>query len=297
MFYNIPSNKDEGLFIFPGNQTSVETEWLAWSIPASAKFISMIAIGAGGNGGLGRAIANGTGKGGGGGGASGAISKAVFRAHILPSVLYLNISTTFTTIAVEPNNSGTIYTEILFAKAGGVGGSSTGTAGGAGGTAPLAATDISLGPPPFFGSALFYQCVAGVNGGAGGAAGAAGTNATFMLANSFGLTGGAGGGGTAATPGYFSGGSITSTSDYFPSVAAGASNSLGKGGDGANGVWFWKPHLLGIGGGGGGAGLTLPGKGGNGGFGCGGGGGGSCVTADANAFGLGGPGLIIMKCW
>lgn len=297
MFYNIPSNRDDGLFIFPGSFTSGTNEWKAWTIPASANYISMIAIGAGGRGGLGRAIANGTGKGGGGGGSSGAISKAIFATKFLPSVLYLNISTTDTTIAVEPNNNNSLYVKILFAKAGGNGGNSTGTAGGAGGTAPLAATDISLGPPPFIGSAIMYQCVAGVAGAAGGAAGIAGTNATFMLSNSFGLTGGAGGGGTAVTPGYTAGGGVVSNNEWFPSIAGGTSNASGRGNRGGDGNWFWKPHLAGQGGGGGGAGSTLPGIGGNGSFGCGGGGGGSCVTADADAGGLGGPGLIIMKCF
>jgi hypothetical protein len=293
MFYNIPSNRDDGLFIFPGSLTSGTNEWKAWTIPSSANYISMIAIGPGGNGGLGRAVANGTTKGGGGGGASGAISKAIYTTKFLPSVIYYNLSTTETTISAEPSSTNSLYVKLLFALAGGTGGTSTGATSGVGGTAPVAATDASVGPPPFLGSALSYHALAGVAGVAGS------TSVTsFLLAGAIGITGGAGGAATTATPVFGTGGSITNNSiDYFPSVAGGTGNSGGKGNDGANGYWFWKPHLCGMGGGGGGAGNGLPGKGGNGGFGCGGGGGGSCVTADANAFGLGGPGLIIIKCW
>jgi hypothetical protein len=297
MFFNIPNNRDDNLFIFPGSRSSGTNEWKAWTIPSSANYISMIAIGPGGNGGLGRAIANGTGKGGGGGGASGAVSKVVYATKFLPSVIYYNLSTTETTISVEPSSTNSLYVKLLFALAGGAGGTATGTTGGAAGTAPVAATDVSVGPPPFLGSALLYSCIAGQAGAAGGAAGVAGTNIVILNPTTTIVTGGAGGGGTAVTPGYTAGGSVTSGFGYFPTIDGGALNAAGKGGDGAEGTWLWNPHPMGLGGAGGGAGSTLPGVGGDGGFGCGGGGGGSCVTADANAFGIGGPGLIIIKCW
>lgn len=297
MFFNIANNRDNGLYIFPGTKTSGTNEWQSWTIPSSATYISMVAIGAGGDGGLGRAAASGTGKGGGGGGGSGGISKAIFRARVLPSTMFFNLTSTETTIALEPNTNNSLYWKILFALAGGAGGASTSTTGGTAGAAAVTATDITVGPPPFLASALTYHTVGGLAGGAGGAAGVAGTNVAFMGSGSYCLHGGAGGGGTSTTPTYFAGGSIASTADYFTGVSAGTLNAAGKGGDGGNGAWYWKPHLLGVGGGGGGAGSTLPGIGGNGAYGCGGGGGGSCVTANADAGGKGGPGLIIIKCF
>lgn len=293
MFYNIPSNKDEGLFIFPGTRSSGTNEWRSWTIPSSAEYISMIVIGPGGNGGLGRAAANGVAKGGGGGGGSGGITKAIFRTRTLPSTLFLNFSTSETTISVEPSSTNSLYSKIIFALGGGNGGTATGTADAAGGTAAVSATNITVGPPPFLASALGYHALAGVAGAAGST-----SITSFMLAGAIGITGGCGGSATAATPTFGTGGSITNNSiEYFPSVAGGTGNASGKGNDGGHGYWFWKPHLCGMGGGGGGAGNGLPGIGGNGGYGCGGGGGGSCVTADPNAGGQGGPGLIILKCF
>jgi len=295
MFLNIPSNRDNGLFIFPGTKTAGTNEWQSWTIPSSASYISMIAIGAGGNGGLGRNALSGTGKGGGGGGGSGGISKAIFKASVLPSTLYFNLTSSETTISLEPNSGNSLFVKILYALAGGNGGSSTTTAGGTAGTA---ATNASASPAPFLASALAYHTVGGMAGAAGGAAGATGTSVQFMPSASYGLHGGAGGGGTSTTPTFFAGGSCASTADYLIGVTAGApSGATGNGSDGGHGAWYWKPHLVGLGGGGGGAGQSSPGSGGNGAYGCGGGGGGSNGLANPNAGGIGGPGLIIIKCF
>lgn len=298
MFYNIPSNKDDGLYIFPGTKgVTSNNEHQSWTVPSSASYISMTVIGPGGRGGLGRAVASVTTKGGGGGGGSGGITSAVFRTKHLPSVLFFNFATSITTISVEPDNSAnTYFSRILYALGGGVGGDSTGATTGTGGTAASAAWSIfGQFDPPWKHFALTYNAFGGSAGG-----GAAGSDPSFMPAGSYILHGGAAGGATTATPVYGSGGSTTPSAalvTHFPTVSGGAGNSTGTGGNGGDGVWFWKPHLLGIGGGGGGAGNVSPGKGGDGAFGCGGGGGGSCWTADPLAYGLGGPGLIIIKCF
>lgn len=296
MFYNIPSNRDEGQFIFTGTKASVfsnENEWMAWTVPSSASYISMTIIGPGGAGGTGRAAAVGTAKGGGGGGGSGGITNAVYRTKFLPSVLFFNFGTLRTMVSVAPDNSANTYmTRIAYANGGNDGTNATGTTNGAGGAGALSNT--LTGIPPFSSLALSYSHFGGQAGG--------GTTSDppFMLALSYILHGGAAGGSTTTTPAYGNGGSINPSTylvDYFPNITGGTGNSGGAGGNGANGTWFWKPHLLGLGGGGGGAGSTTPGKGGNGGYGCGGGGGGSCVTADPTSGGQGGPGLIIIKCW
>ena len=293
MFYNIPNNRDDNLFIFPGNSTtSASAEYIAGTIPSSASYISMIVIGPGGNGGLGRADVIGTTKGGGGGGGSGGISKAIFRTRVLPSTLHLSFESNRTTISLEPVDTNPANVRIIYANGGGTGATATGTAVAAGGTGASVASSVGTGLPPFIAHALSYSVFGGQAGG-----GSAGISPGFMLSGTYCLHGGAAGGSTTITPAYGNGGNIVSSVDFFPSVAVGTGSGSGKGGDGANGTWFWKPYLLGLGGGGGGAGSTLPGRGGDGAYGCGGGGGGSCVTSDPEAYGRGGPGLIILKCF
>jgi hypothetical protein len=288
MFSNIPSNRDDNLFIFPGNR-SAAGEWKAWTVPPSASYVSILAIGPGGDGGLGFAAAVGAQKGGSGGGGSGGISRAIFRARTLPETIYLDLSTSETTISVEPTTS--LYYKLLFALAGGAGGTATSGTSAAGGVGAVNATDASVGPPPLLSSAVTYNTIGGVAGSSGGLA------LNFFTIGTMIVMGGTGGGSTLSTPSYGGGGSIASSFDSFPGIAGGLPNSGGTGFDGNDGVWYWKPHIVGMGGTGGGAGSAGPGRGGNGAFGCGGGGAGSCVTQNTDAYGRGGPGLIIIKCF
>jgi hypothetical protein len=268
--FNIPGQQDNVKIFYASSGSNY---WQTWQKPRGCKFIWMMAIG-GGNGGAGMstsAIAEVN------GGGSGAITRALFPANVLPDILY-----------VQPGVGGT-------GGASGAGSSNNGNIGGRSYVSIVASSSDNMN----------IVCVSGTTPAAyNSAEGAASpSNANLLSLGTYTSTAGqAGPTGADVTP--FS---ITLT-------CAGASNNVGNlagrgiatsflnptisggtigGGNGNSGYWSWKP-MFGIGGtSGGGNNAGTGGRGGDGGYGCGGGTGGYGSVA-GGAGGNGGNGLVII---
>lgn len=296
-YQNLPSNAQVDWFMQPTAGNEVHT----WTKPAGCNFVYMIAVGAGGGGGAGRSKASGSVGGGGAGGASGAITRLIVPAFLIPDTLYLNIgvgkpgtiilqapvASNPTIISAYRVSSVTEY--ILYANGGN---------GGGGGAAGGSATG-PVGPTPSItnntlGTIGIWKGEIGVSGsnGSNSTTGGVGPSNTF---NYF-LTGGAGGGAALSTD--FAGGNITSAYKQVSGVnvvnggpaIANAVAGQNNGGDG----FFTPKRFASYGGAGGGASANgVGGNGGNGGPGCGGGGGGSGITGGAGGRGGDGFALII----
>ena len=308
--FNIPNN-DSNVDIFTNNSTGT-TAWQTWTKPKNAKFIHILAIGAGGGGGAGWAALLNSGGGGGGGGA-GAVVSGFYPANALPNTLYIQVGTGGLggrTIRGENGNSGTATfvsisagsaaTErILVANPGTLGGGGSGSiAGFAGGGAGIV-TDNTLGK-------------LGVNSYYAGAGGSSGGNVTPTPGSSITIghivTGGAGGGGLSVSSNGANGGNITGAG-IIPTIS-GSPTIAGFVADAGSGYSSLpsinssiKIPMFFTGGGGGGANSSSStGKGGDGGygaFGCGGGGGGSSNAGNTThgAGGNGGHGLVMITSW
>lgn len=281
---HIPSQQQQNYtFYATGN-------WQTWNKPRNAKFIEIFCLGAGGGGSHTTAAAGAAS--GGGGGASGGIVRGIVPAFMLPDTLYILVgkggigpSTTNTAggsggisyVGIQPSTSD----QLLVCK------SSSTVAGGAsnsgtGGTAPTIAGLTTFA----FANLGIFTAIAGVSGVAGGANTGAAGNSQNALGISL-VTGGAGGGGKTASV-FGIGGRINPATAVLTSTVLGG---LSAGQDGENGYGTLQP-FCGTGGSGG-AGITAGqgGRGGNGFYGCGGGGvGGSSVVSKA---GDGGDGLVI----
>lgn len=282
---HIPSQQQQTFtFYATGN-------WQTWTKPRNAKFIEIFCLGGGGGGS--HTIATVASQGGGGGGASGGIVRGIIPAFLLPDTLYILVgkggigpSTTNTAggsggisyIGLQPSTS----EQTLICK------SSTTVAGGASnagaaGTAPT----VSVVALSAFGNLGLFTAIAGVSGVAGGANTGAAGNSQNALGTSL-VTGGAGGGGKTASV-FGIGGRINPATAVLTSTVLGG---LSAGQDGDNGYGTLQP-FCGTGGSGG-AGITAGqgGRGGNGFYGCGGGGiGAGSVVSKA---GDGGDGLVII---
>ena len=283
--FNIPSsNQSTFTFYSTGN-------WQTWNKPRGAKMLEIFCLGAGGGGSHTTAIAGNVV--GGGGGASGGIVKGLIPAFLLPDTLYILVGRG----GVGPSTSNTaggsggisyigtqpsILDRTLVCKS-----SSTvaggGTAAGGAATAPTIAGVTTF---PLANLGLF-TAIAGVAGVAGGAnTGAAGNSQNALGTNL--VTGGAGGGGKTASVfgigGRINGASVVLTSTVLGGITAGQNGNDGYG--------TLQP-FCGTGGGGGASVTTgTGGRGGDGWYGCGGGGaGGGTVATKA---GDGGNGLVII---
>lgn len=277
------------------------SEWQAWDKPPSARFVSLICIGAGAGGGGGGSITSGGGDGGGGGG-SGAIATLWIDAELLPDRLYIKVnpggaggagnsgggvtgsSGGQVVIGAYPNTAVTgLILSASHTNAGGGGGAVVGN-----GTAGAAATVSTVGTDQSWASGGIFIAIAG----SAGATGNAGLN---YPGNGLVLVSGGAGGGSAGS----GGGSIIGQGLLlaFPTlVPGGTSGGAGAGGIALSKCDYGLMYTGGAGGGSVGASGT-GGNGGNGSFGCGGGGGGgagSSATAPGNG-GNGGNGLVIIK--
>ena len=85
--FNIPNN-DSNVDIFTNNGGT--SSWQTWVKPKNAKFIHILAIGAGGGGGAGWSASLNSGGGGGGGGAGGVVS-GFYPANVLPNTLFIQV--------------------------------------------------------------------------------------------------------------------------------------------------------------------------------------------------------------
>jgi len=296
---HIPNNINHQVFYSAGSNA-----WQTWIKPRNAKLVSIVAIGGAGGGGGNRT----GGLRGGGGGGSGAITKLIIPANLLPDTLFLSVGrggpqSGNTTLDAPGSNGGISYIcitpEVVSGSVviqsgnveaqGGGAGAGVGTAlGGAGETAftynPITAASV------FYCALGIFQSTPGVRGGDGSTALA--SNITALSASI--LTGGAGGSGNSGASA--AGASITGAG-LVPTIPGGTSG----GGSGSAGYQTYMPNdlvsqrvpFLATGGAGGSSDSTSfnGGRGGNGAIGCGGGGGGAGTSAGGFG-GRGGDGVI-----
>lgn len=299
MFNIIPYWEEENRFVFITGSTST---WQTFTKPAGISFVNILAIGGGAGGSQGTNTAAPTS--GGGGGGSGAIMSVTYAASYLPDCVFIQVgnggagSTSHGTVG---SAGGTTYVSIqplttasyllALANPGNPGANFS-----AAGIAGVVTTTITC---PNITSAISYNLLAGVAGGAG--ATTAANAASLTALSSHVLTGGTGGGYFTGTVAY-NGGDIIGAG-IIPTVPGGIFVGSGDTDRSGNaGVWFWKP-LCGTGGTGGassGSSASRLLRGGNGAYGCGGGGGGagtSYTDATLKTGGNGGSGLVIITCW
>lgn len=282
--FNIPGQQDNVKIFY----TTGTTSWQTWNKPRNCKFIWMMCMGgaAGGTGGVSGSAVSSIGTPGGG---SGAITKALFPANVLPDTLYIQpgpggaggIGTTATGVGGTPGAGNKSFVSITPSSANVMNIVCTS---GATAASTVGAGELALTSPAASAALLSLGAFTSTGGVAGG-----GVNITPF--NSTVLTGGAGhpGGGTNVA-----GASILSANlgTYLtPQISAAAINT---GAAGANGIWSWKP-MYGTGGACGGSNNAgAGGNGGNGALGCGGGGGAPGTNAAGGNGGKGGDGLVII---
>lgn len=317
-FNNLPNKTDQNTYLFYANaSSSISGSFQTWNVPEYASFVHFTVIGGGGGGGSG--YFNGgaavTAFGGGGGAPAGMVTVSI-PAILLPKTLYLQVgyggkggaaqtatatgnngeagTISYVCLYPEINPGSTLIQSSNTAPGGGNGGTVTGGAGAATGTAITIADTTNL---KWLG--IVGNTVAQTAGTAGQQSNTAATSITYAGL----LTGGAGGGGIRNTLLAGNGGNISFTTiaaAYAISAynIAGGSNSSTTGlagSAGNNGLLQWRPFFLTGGAGGGGAGnLGRGGNGGKGAYGCGGGGGGAGTATSSGAGGDGGDGLIII---
>ena len=293
-------------FNLPGQEQVIKTfyanstNWQTWEKPNSAKFVSIVCIGAGGSGSGGVAGSNTTARAGGSGGGSAGYSIGFFSAAALPDRLYVQVpnggaGVTGTTgnagglayVTVQPNTTAINILMQSGAAAPNGGGNQTG---GAAGTAWAGSILSNLG---------FVSVFAGQIGAAGTA-----SNATPNNVTPAGMTTGGAAGGGCSSNAQVSGGTIVGTG-FLNSVNGGPSFTGATGGDGSsymstipsNNSSTRLPMIF-LGGSGGGSSASFGGgKGGNASYGCGGGGSGAAFTGLQNISGNGGDGLVIITAW
>lgn len=208
----------------PLNDIQIFTSSGTWTKPAGAKFVRVVAVGAGGGGGGGRGDTAGNRRQGGTGGGGGAIVEKIFRASDLSSTVSITVST---------------------APAGGAGGSTAnGSVGTNGGNSSFGTYLIAYGGGGGGGGTNANQIIRGGSGGGSGGAGIVGGGTTDILggfpasvAGAVGISGqGAGAGVISATSEYggASGGASLDDAGLSAGTAGGAS-IFGSGGGGAGG--------------------------------------------------------------
>jgi hypothetical protein len=274
--FNIPGQQDNVKIFYAAGTTA----WQTWQKPRNCKFIWIMCIGggAGGNSGGGN---NSTNVSGGGSGGSGAITRALFPANILPDTLY-----------IQPGPGG-------LGATGGIG--STAIQGNAGNISfvsivPSSATVMNLICTSGT-AAANPATVAGANG-TGESAASVG-NAGLLSLGSFISTGGAQAtlavdvtpfSNTLTCQGAVGGANTNNNNTTI--LATAISPQLVSG---SSGVFSWKPFFSLGGAGGVGSSSGAGTNGGNGAYGSGGGGGGAGFTSfNGGSGGKGGDGLVII---
>ena len=267
-FLNFP-NQQENVTIFYANGSA----WQTWKKPRNCKYVWMMCIGGGAGGNGGRNIVSSIQS----GSASGAVTKALFNANLIPDILYVQVglgglgATTSNGIGSSGNRSfvslGPLaQANILFC-----------TSGNAAATTSLGETVAVLGSANFLSLSNFTST--------------AGLPPPGSVLNGQ-ITGSGTQGGaftTGATPTATNGTNISGTTFSSP-ILGGIGGAIGT--DGGNGVTVWKPFFSTGGAGGGASHSGTGGRGGDGGIGCGGGAGGGGLIGGAG--GKGGDGLVII---
>jgi hypothetical protein len=267
--YPTPQNADVQIFSRGGSISN-------WVKPQGCSFVYFLLIGAGANG----APSTSAGSVGGGGGGTGAVTRCLMPAFLIPDVLRVFVgeggggSGASNRTRVEYQLKAT--TAYLLFEA-----SSSQNA-----TTSSGATGATNFTGNYFTAVGFFNSTQGTNGAAAGA------NATLS-----GITflGGGGGGGNALGA---DGG--TSPAQYnYPTLAGGTGGASPT--NGRDGISILSNLIVGQGGSGGGAAQNLPtavgADGGNGGIGSGGGGGGIGSSSGNSSGGKGGNGLAVIISW
>lgn len=278
--FNIPGQQDNVKIFYAAGTTA----WQTWQKPRNCKFIWMMCIG-GGSGGGGGGITSGIQA-----GATGATTRALFPASVLPDTLF-----------VQPGP-------------GGVGGTPNLGAGGNGNR-----SWVVINPSGSVPAVMNTVCISGTTAAVGASNGVNGVGETpvttspvvagLLSLGNFTSTAGTtsagavtvtpfgtnqlcvgGNGGTQSVSGGSGIASVNFITFQTPALSGGA---ISSGADGANGVFSWKPFYSLGGAGGGSNNAGAGGKGGNGAYGSGGGGGGGGSTG-GGAGGNGGDGLVVI---
>jgi hypothetical protein len=285
-----------------GDQAIGPRDWFTFQKKPGVSWYFILAVGGGGGGGRSN---NGSVTIAAGGGGSGALSRLLIPAFVLPDTFY-----------IHPGRGGRAQTTANFAGNGGLASwvaiaPSTGApaaqtaillANGGSGGAGAASTAGAAGAAATATSAMFQNYgipvwIAGQAGTAGSATTSGAVTAITPFSSSgIPVSGGAGGGNASAV-----GGNINAIAGLNPIISGGAAATGNPGRDGiSQALLNWGPKsgaLFSTGGaGGGGNGAAAAGNGGNGGPGSGGGGGGSCNNAAGTSGdgGAGGPGFVIV---
>ncbi len=289
--------------IFNTPSTVTNLQWLTYRKPRGKTMLSILCIGGGGGGGGGFTRAAAAAGGGGGGGGSSAVSRLLIPLFLLPDILYIQVgaggqgvssgggtagSGVLSYVSIYPNIATNNLLLVSGAAAAVGGGTGTGAAVGAAGTAGTIAA-VANCPLSGLGYPMF---IAGQLGIAGGAVAGGSPTAQTIPTTSIVTMGGAGGAGTTSAD--FAGGLISAVADTYLSQqrAQGAAAGANSGSDG---VQLWKPFFSFCGLGGSSSNTGIGGNGGHGAYGAGGGGGGAGTTGGRG--GNGGSGIVVMTAW
>lgn len=314
--FNIPSNSNSTQ-IFYGTvyNTNITVtsgvitgSWQTWQKPRGCRFIHIFCLGSGGGAGVGGYTAGGA-FGLGRGGGSGAITKAIFPADVLPDTLYVlpGVAAPFLTgsntgngglvlatgwprhsiVAIRPITTWPDAMNVVCAS----GGTNNGGVTSNNLTVEDAVTEAYAG----FLALANWTSNEGVAAGIGSVVWGDNTNNNATI-----VTAGQPNQLTFPNDNTQNGGSILSVDLGImktPLIAGGISSTTGDATDGQDGQWFWKPVMFGVGGAGGGnSTVGYGGRGGDGGYGCGGGAGGWGQLGQGRG-GRGGDGLVIITAF
>ena len=294
---------DVQIFNLPSTVTN--TQWHTWLKPRGKTMMFALVIGGGAGGGGGFTAAASNARGGGGGGGSSAMTRIIVPLIFVPDRLYVQVGAGGIGVGSGGGTAGSavlsyisVYTHAttasnILAVSGNAaavgGGTGTGAAVGAAGTAGSIAT-IALMPLAGMGT---FEFIAGQSGRRRRRSRGRGRTRYHTLPTTGVLTqGGSGGAGTTSAD--FAGGGVTQIlntllNECKPTVAPAGSNN------GSGGLTHWKPFFSFAGMGGASSNAGVGGLGGNGGYGSGGGGGGGGTTGGKG--GDGGGGLVVIVCW
>lgn len=287
--FNILSSKDNFKIFYPVDTST----WQTWVKPRSCNFIWIMCIGpgAGGSGGAGTGGATYA-----QGGSTGAISRVLYPAHVLPDILYVQpgigaaggagLSTNGNGIA---SASGRSFVSIIPSSA--TTQSLVTASGGTGATGPSGETAVTTTNVPMLSLGVFTT-IGGLSPTTAGIIGSVTPFVSTVSGNASMLCPGSNGSGNGTSaPAASDVASTTIGSIVTPTITGGAAGSPGK-----NGMWNWGPIIYGLGGSGGGG--VASGTAFNGGdanaYGCGGGGGGNSSAGTGGNGGRGGDGLIFI---
>jgi hypothetical protein len=263
-----------------------------WNKPKNCRIICITVIGSGAPGAGGGGIFGGVGATGGRGGGSGAMTRCAWLANDLPDTIYISVGSgkATSTIAKQTFVSATSGSQTnggLVIRSGTSGGEASGNIGEVAVTFPECA---------FFGTALSFRSIGGVNGAAGGVVTGSIGGTQSMGLHGVPILGGCGGAGVDVGGPDFAGGGVLA-SGPMQAIAGG----LAGGGAGVNGIVLRPPlyPFVATGGTGGGSNFVATGgRGGDGVFGGGGGGGGGGDSLfPLSKGGSGGDGAIFIACF